>query len=120
MKACRDNRWVVTGSVDNTARLWLLQVNDLVDLADGLEAILANREQTMKTRSLLAFAGLAISFALPIYTQQEDVADPQTSQKIGAIFKALNEAQENHDPAAYAANFTRRDAILAAAWEQQD
>jgi len=61
---------------------------------------------------------LAISFALPIYTQQEDVADPQTSQKIGAIFKALSEAQENHGPAAYAANFTR-DAILAAAWEQQ-
>ena len=28
-----DSRWVVTGSVDNTARLWLLQMNDLVDLA---------------------------------------------------------------------------------------
>ena len=24
-----DNRWVVTGSGDNTARLWLLQINDL-------------------------------------------------------------------------------------------
>jgi hypothetical protein len=28
-----DSRWVVTGSDDKTARLWLLQVNDLVDLA---------------------------------------------------------------------------------------
>jgi WD40 repeat protein len=28
-----DNRWVVTGSDDKTVRLWLLQVNDLVNLA---------------------------------------------------------------------------------------
>ena len=28
-----DNRLVVTGSAYNTARLWLLQMNDLVDLA---------------------------------------------------------------------------------------
>ena len=28
-----DSRWVVTGSSDKTARLWLLQMNDLVDLA---------------------------------------------------------------------------------------
>jgi len=28
-----DNHWVVTGSTDNTARLWLLQVDDLIDLA---------------------------------------------------------------------------------------
>jgi WD40 repeat protein len=28
-----DNRWVVTGSDDKTARLWLFQVNDLIDLA---------------------------------------------------------------------------------------
>jgi WD40 repeat protein len=28
-----DNRWVVTGSEDKTARLWLLQVNDLMNLA---------------------------------------------------------------------------------------
>jgi WD40 repeat protein len=29
----RDNRWVVTGSADKTARLWLLQENDLINLA---------------------------------------------------------------------------------------
>ena len=28
-----DNRFVVTGSEDKTARLWLLQMKDLVDLA---------------------------------------------------------------------------------------
>jgi WD40 repeat protein len=28
-----DNRWLVTGSDDGTARLWLLQVDDLIDLA---------------------------------------------------------------------------------------
>jgi WD40 repeat protein len=28
-----DNRWLVTGSEDKTARLWVLQMNDLVDLA---------------------------------------------------------------------------------------
>ena len=28
-----DNRWVVTGSSDKTARLWLLQMKDLINLA---------------------------------------------------------------------------------------
>ena len=28
-----DNRWLVTGSDDGTTRLWLLQMNDLIDLA---------------------------------------------------------------------------------------
>ena len=28
-----DNRWVVTGSLDKTTRLWFLQMNGLVDLA---------------------------------------------------------------------------------------
>ena len=48
---------------------------------------------------------------VPIYAQQNDVADPETTQKIGAIFKALSEAQENRDPAAYAAVFTS-DAVF--------
>ena len=56
-------------------------------------------EETMKTRLLGALVGLAISFALPTYAQQKDVADPQTTQKILALMKAVNETQNNNDPA---------------------
>jgi uncharacterized protein (TIGR02246 family) len=65
----------------------------------------------MKKRLLSAFVGLAISFALPTYAQQTDVADPQTTQKILAICKAIDEAVNNNDPAARAAPFTR-DALM--------
>jgi uncharacterized protein (TIGR02246 family) len=61
----------------------------------------------MKTGLLGALAGLAISFALPTYAQQKDVADPQTTQKILALIEALNLAQNNNDAAAVAAFFTR-------------
>jgi WD40 repeat protein len=33
MQFSPDSRWLVTGSDDHTARLWLLQVDDLIDLA---------------------------------------------------------------------------------------
>jgi uncharacterized protein (TIGR02246 family) len=65
----------------------------------------------MKTGLLGALIGLAISFALPTYAQQKDVADPQTTQKILAIAKAYAEAINNNDPAAIAALFTR-DAVF--------
>ena len=64
----------------------------------------------MKTR-LVPLVGLAISFAFPTYAQQKDVADPQTTQKILAICKAIDEAVNNNDPAARAAPFTR-DAVM--------
>ncbi|HEY5814492.1 MAG TPA: DUF4440 domain-containing protein [Terrimicrobiaceae bacterium] len=67
----------------------------------------------MKTRLLGALAGLAISFALPTYAQQKDLADPQTTQKILAIGKAFEEAVNNNDAAAIAALYTR-DAVFAA------
>jgi hypothetical protein len=65
----------------------------------------------MKTRILGALVGLAISFALPAYAQQKDLADPQTTQKILALMKAVNEAQNNNDAAARAALYTR-DAVF--------
>ena len=65
----------------------------------------------MKKRLVVSLVGLAISFALPTYAQQKDVADPQTTQKILAIGKAFDEAQNNNDAAAVAALFTR-DAVL--------
>ena len=61
----------------------------------------------MKTRTLGVLTGLAISFALPTYAQQKDLADPQTTQKILALIEALNLAQNNNDAAAIAAFFTR-------------
>jgi uncharacterized protein (TIGR02246 family) len=65
----------------------------------------------MKTRLLVTLVGLAISFTLPTYAQQKDLADPQTTQKILAICKAIDEAANNNDPAARAAPFTR-DAVF--------
>jgi len=64
-------------------------------------------EETMKTRLPGALAGLAISVALPIYAQQKDLADPQTTQKMLARSKAFDEASNNHDAAAIAEQFTR-------------
>ena len=54
----------------------------------------------MKRRLVVALAGLAISFALPTYAQQKDLADPQTTQKILASFKGFDEAHNNNDAAA--------------------
>jgi uncharacterized protein (TIGR02246 family) len=65
----------------------------------------------MKTRLLVSLAGLAISFASLAYAQEKDVADPQTTQKILALEKAYAEAENNHDPIAIAALFTR-DAVF--------
>jgi uncharacterized protein (TIGR02246 family) len=55
---------------------------------------------------------LAISFALPSYAQQKDVADPQTTQKILALIKALDEGHNNNDPAAIAVVYTRDGVFL--------
>ena len=41
----------------------------------------------MKKRLVGTLVGLAISFALPTYAQQKDLADPQTTQKILAVVK---------------------------------
>jgi uncharacterized protein (TIGR02246 family) len=65
----------------------------------------------MKMRALLTLVGLAISFALPTYAQEKDVADPQTTQKILPILKAFSEAHMNNDAAAVATLFTR-DAVF--------
>src|SRR6516164_1662010 len=64
-------------------------------------------EEIMKKCLVVPLVGLAISFALPTYAQQKDLADPQTTQKILALIEALNEAQNNNDAAAIAAFFTR-------------
>ena len=65
----------------------------------------------MKKRLVVSLIGLAISFALPTYAQQKDVADPQTTQKILALGKAFDEAHMNNDATAVATLYTR-DAVL--------
>ena len=64
----------------------------------------------MKRRLVVSLVGLAISFALPIYAQQKDLADPRTTEKIAAILKAFDEAHMNDDAAAVAALHTH-DAV---------
>jgi uncharacterized protein (TIGR02246 family) len=64
----------------------------------------------MKRRLVVPLIGLAISFALPTYAQQKDLADPHITEKIAAIAKAHNEAENNNDAAAVAAFYTR-DAV---------
>ena len=61
----------------------------------------------MKRRLVVSLVGLAISFALPIYAQEKDLADPQTTQKILAMAKTGNDAHNNNDAAAIAEQFTR-------------
>jgi len=65
----------------------------------------------MKRRLVVSLVGLAISFALPTYAQEKDVADPQTTQKILALGKAFDEAHSDNDAAAVATLYTR-DAVL--------
>ena len=72
----------------------------------------------MKIRLILVFVGLAISFALPAFTQQKDAADaPRVQQRdllgvveaigeFGDLHRKLDEAYDKNDAAAVAALFT--------------
>jgi uncharacterized protein (TIGR02246 family) len=63
----------------------------------------------MKIR-LLALVGLAISFALPIFAQEQSAVDPKTRQEIEAVLMQIGEAYNKHDAAAVAALYTH-DAV---------
>ena len=72
----------------------------------------------MKTCLLPALVVLAISFALPTYAQQKDVAEPSIVQQrdllgdikaiaeFGDLHRKLDQAYDNNDAAAVAALFT--------------
>ena len=64
----------------------------------------------MKIRSVVALIGLAISFAFPIYAQDQNAVDPKTRQEIEAVLMQIGEAYNKHDAAAVAALYTQ-DAI---------
>ena len=51
----------------------------------------------MKKCLVVPLVGLAISFAVPTYAQEKDVADPLTTQKILAMGKASEEAHNNRE-----------------------
>ena len=56
---------------------------------------------------------LAISFALPTYAQEKDLADPQTTQKLLALSRvAAEKALIDHDAEWVTAGFTR-DAVFS-------
>jgi uncharacterized protein (TIGR02246 family) len=65
----------------------------------------------MKTRLLLAVAGLAICSALQTFAQQTNTPDPQLRQRLIAIIQKHDEAINSNDAAAVAANYTE-DAVL--------
>jgi nuclear transport factor 2 (NTF2) superfamily protein len=65
----------------------------------------------MKTRLLLAVAGLAICCALPTFAQQTNTPDPQLRQKLLETAKNFEEAWNNNDASTLASLFTE-DAVL--------
>jgi ketosteroid isomerase-like protein len=71
----------------------------------------------MKIR-LLALVGLAISFALPIFAQEQSAVDPEVRQQIEAAVKKHEEAYNKYDAAAYAALYTP-DAIEVLSWQSE-
>ena len=61
----------------------------------------------MKIRLVVALVGLAISFAVPTFTQQKDTVDPQIAQQIRVLASKYDEAINKHDAAAVAALYTQ-------------
>jgi len=60
----------------------------------------------MKTRSILAVAGLAITFAVPTFAQQRNTPDPQLREAFAALLKKMDDGFVNSDAAALAALYT--------------
>lgn len=65
----------------------------------------------MKIRSLLALAGLAISFAVPTFAQQQNAPDPKLREQAESLHKKVDEALNNNDAAALASFYTE-DAVF--------
>ena len=64
---------------------------------------------------LVAHAGLAIGFPVPILAEEQTTVDPQVRQEIEAVDMKLGEAQNKHDATAVAGLFTL-DAIRVLDW----
>ena len=64
----------------------------------------------MNTRLLLALAGFAIGFVVPVLAQEQNTVDPEVRRQIEAVHTKFVEAQNKGDAAAIAALFTQ-DAV---------
>ena len=60
----------------------------------------------MKVRLLLALVGLAISFAVPSFTQEKDTVDPKIAEQVRALATKYDEACNKNDAVAVAAFLT--------------
>ena len=66
----------------------------------------------MKVRLVVALVGLAISFALPTFSQQIGAPDPQLREKLIAAIKKHTDALDKNDAAAVAANLTENGILV--------
>jgi uncharacterized protein (TIGR02246 family) len=84
----------------------------VIDTAIGKESNwrVLRYEETMKIRLVLALAGLAISFGLPTFAQEQNTVDPELRQQIEAVIVKFDEAFNRRDAAAIAALYTQ-DAV---------
>jgi ketosteroid isomerase-like protein len=73
----------------------------------------------MKTRLLVTLVGLATSFALPTFAQEQNTIDPEVRQQIEEVLMKFGEAFNKHDAAAMAALYTQ-DAIQFWSWWSAD
>jgi uncharacterized protein (TIGR02246 family) len=64
----------------------------------------------MKIHSLLALAGLALSFAVQAFAQQQDTVDPKIAEQVRALAAKYDEAFNQNDAAAIATLITE-DAV---------
>jgi uncharacterized protein (TIGR02246 family) len=64
----------------------------------------------VKVRLLLALVGLAITFAVPAFAQQQDTVDPEIAEQVRALATKYDEAFNQNDAAAIAALITE-DAV---------
>ena len=60
----------------------------------------------MKIRSLLTLVGLALSFAVPAFTEQQDTVDPKIAEQVRALATKYDEACNKNDAVAVAAFIT--------------
>ena len=52
----------------------------------------------MRKRSIVAILGMAISFALPTFSQDPNAVDPEVRQEIEAVLVKFGQAFNKHDP----------------------